>query len=85
MADKLTGVLSAQPTLSGSLSASQGLSASLSTDIVIKMQYKEISPSADEQYITADDGFAGLNAVKVGAIPQNYGHIVFNGSYLLVE
>lgn len=44
MADKLTGVLSAQPTLSGSLSASQWLGGSLSTDIVIKMQHT-IQPS----------------------------------------
>ena len=73
MADKLTGTLSAQPTLSGSLSASQGLGGSLSTDIVIKMQHKDVTPSAEEQYIVADEGFAGLNAVRVMPIPQNYG------------
>ncbi len=83
MADKLTGTLSAQPTLSGSLSAPQGLGGSLSTNIVIKMQMKEVTPSAEEQYITADEGFAGLNAVRVGAIPNNYGEIVYNGFILV--
>ena len=82
---KLTGVLSAQPTLSGSLSAPQGLVGALSSNIVIKMQMKEVTPSAEEQYITADEGYAGLNAVRIGAIPNNYGHIVYNGSSLLVE
>ena len=82
---KLTGYLSAQPTLSGSLSATQGLVGALSSNIVIKMQMKEVTPSAETQYITADDGYAGLNAVRIGAIPNNYGHIVYNGSSLLVE
>ena len=82
---KLTGYLSAQPTLSGSLSAPQGLVGALSSNIVIKMQMKEVTPSAEEQYITADEGYAGLNAVRIGAIPNNYGHIVYNGSSLLVE
>ena len=83
MAYKLTGTLSAQPTLSASLSASQGLGGSLSTGIVIKMQAKDVTPSAEEQYITADDGYAGLNAVRVGAIPSNYGEIIYNGFILV--
>lgn len=83
MADKLTGVLSAQPTLSASLSASQGLNGALSTNIVIKMQQKEVIPSAEEQTIVADEGFAGLNMVRVMPIPNNYGEIVYNGFILV--
>lgn len=81
----LTGKLSAASTLSASLSAEEGLSGKLSVDIHIKLQTKTVTPQADPQHITADDGFAGLSAVTVGAIPQDYGHIVYNGSYLLVE
>ena len=70
---KLTGILSAQPTMS----------ASLSTDIVIKMQQKEVVPTQEEQVIVADEGFAGLNAVTVMPIPSNYGEIVYNGFILV--
>lgn len=70
---KLTGILSAQPTMS----------ASLSTDIVIKMQAKEVVPTQEEQVIVADEGFAGLNAVTVMPIPNNYGEIIYNGFILV--
>lgn len=44
--EKLTGILSATPCLSGSLSApQQGLSASLSSNIFLKLQQKTVAPS----------------------------------------
>ncbi len=83
---ELTGKLSATPTMTASLSsASQGMAASLSSNIFIKLQQKSVTPAAVAQTVTADDGYAGLSAVTVGAVPSDYGHIVFNGSYLLVE
>ena len=71
--------------LKATLSPVQGFSANLSNNINIKMQNKEVEPTDEEQVIVADAGFVGLSKVKIGAIPSNYGHIVFNGSYLLVE
>ena len=81
----LVGTLSAQPTLFGSLSAPQGMTAFLSSNVHIHLQSKEVIPNAEEQTVVADPGFAGLSAVTVGAIPSDYGHIVYNGSYILVE
>ena len=71
--------------LVGRLSAVQGLSASVSTKAFVKMQPKEVVPTDEEQVIVADEGYVGLSRVTISAIPSNYGRIVFNGSYLLVE
>lgn len=71
--------------LKATLSSVQGFSASLSNNINIKMQSKDVTPTDEEQTIVADAGFVALSQVTVGAIPNTYGHIVFNGSYLLVE
>lgn len=80
---ELTGKLSATPTMTAALSASQGMSASLSSNIFIKLQQKSVTPSDQAQNIVADDGYAGLSAVTVGAIPSNYGEIVYNGFILV--
>ena len=82
---ELTGKLSAEPTIKASLSATGGLSGSLSSNVHIKLQTKSVIPKQEGQTIVADDGYAGLSAVSVAPIPSDYGHIVFNGSYLLVE
>ena len=82
---KLTGRLSKVGGLTGTLSAKQGLSGSLSLKVMIKTQSKEVVPTADKQEIYADDGYAGLSKVTVYPIPQNYGLITYNGSYILVS
>ena len=81
----LKGKLSAtSQNLCGSLSpASAGFNGKLSAGYIL--QDKEIIPSAEEQTITADAGFGGLSSVKVGAIPQNYGLITYNGSTITVS
>ena len=84
MSNKLTATLSAQATLTASLSAQSSLTAALSSDIYIKTQAKTVTPTAEAQEITADDGYAGLSKVTVEAIPQNYGLITYNG-YILVS
>lgn len=47
---------------------------------------KTVTPSDDEQVITADAalGYNGLYSVTVERIPSNYGHIAYNGSVLTV-
>lgn len=84
--DVLKGKLSAtSQNLCGALSsASASFNGRLSAGYYI-LQEKVVVPGAEEQIITADVGFCGLSSVKVGAIPQNYGKITFNGVYLLVE
>lgn len=81
----LKGKLSAtSQNLCGALSsASASFNGRLSAGYIL--QEKVVVPGAEEQIITADVGFGGLSSVKVGAIPQNYGKITFNGVYLLVE
>lgn len=82
---KLTGKLSKVGGLTGTLSAKQGLSGNLSLKVLVKTQAKTVTPSAETQEIYADDGFAGLSKVTVNPIPQNYGLITYNGSYILVS
>lgn len=84
----LKGKLSAtSQNLCGSLSpASAGLNGKLSAGYTgYILQDKEVIPSAEEQTITADAGFGGLSSVKVGAIPQNYGLITYDGSSITVS
>lgn len=48
-------------------------------------QEKRVTPTAQEQVITADGGYTALSKVTVAAIPSNYGRISFNGYELKVE
>lgn len=81
----LTGKLSAQQGLAGKLSAEQGLAGMLSTDIFIKTQTKVATPTNEVQTITADAGYAGLSAVTINPIPQNYGLITYDGVSITVS
>ena len=83
--DMLKGKLSAtSQNLCGSLSpASAGFNGKLSAGYIL--QEKVVVPGAEEQIITADVGFGGLSSVKVGAIPQNYGLITYDGSSITVS
>ena len=85
MMDKLAGKLSAtSQILCGVLSSdSVTMIGTLSAGYIL--QEKEVIPSAEEQTITADAGFGGLSSVKVGAIPQNYGLITYDGSSITVS
>lgn len=86
MMDKLAGKLSAtSQNLCGALSsASASFNGRLSAGYYI-LQEKVVVPGAEEQIITADVGFCGLSSVKVGAIPQNYGLITYDGSSIIVS
>ena len=81
----LKGKLSAtSQNLCGALSsASASLGGTLSAGYIL--QEKVVVPGAEEQIITADVGFGGLSSVKVGAIPQNYGLITYDGSSITVS
>lgn len=83
--NNLVGKLSAVGGLSCTLSAIQGMTGELSSEIFIKMQEKVITPTDEVQEIKADVGYAGLSVVTVNPIPQNYGKITYNGSYILVS
>ena len=88
MMDKLAGKLSAtSQILCGVLSSDSvtmiGTLSAGYTEYIL--QDKEVIPSAEEQTITADAGFGGLSSVKVGAIPQNYGLITYDGSSITVS
>ena len=71
--------------LQATLSPAQGMSANLSNNINLHMQVKEVEPTDEPQAVVPDAGYVGLSRVVVGAIPNNYGQIIFNGSYLLVK
>ena len=84
----LKGKLSAtSQNLCGALSsASASLNGRLSAGYILQiLQEKVVVPGAEEQIITADVGFGGLSSVKVGAIPQNYGLITYDGSSITVS
>ena len=84
----LKGKLSAtSQNLCGALSsASASLNGRLSAGYILQiLQEKVVVPEAEEQIITADVGFGGLSSVKVGAIPQNYGLITYDGSSITVS
>ena len=71
--------------LKATLSSVQGFSATLSNNINIKMQTKDVAPTDEEQTIVPDAGYVGLSQVVVGAIPNNYGKITWNGAVLTVS
>lgn len=78
--------------LSSALDGGEGALANLidggeigsTTFVVANLQNKTVTPSDDEQIITADLGYNGLHSVTVERIPSNYGHIAYNGSVLTV-
>lgn len=45
---------------------------------------KTVIPTDAEQVVIADEGYNSIGKVIVEAIPSNYGHIDYNGSYIKV-
>ena len=71
--------------LYGKLSpASAGLNGKMSVGYVL-LQDKSATPSAEEQTITADEGFGGLSSVTIAPIPNNYGLVTWNGVTLTIS
>ena len=50
----------------------------------LSLQDKTVSPETTQQTVSADEGYDGLAQVVVEAIPNDYGRISYNGSYLKV-
>lgn len=50
-----------------------------------RLQEKEVTPGEEDMVITPDDGFTGISAITVRAVPNNYGLITWNGSFLTVS
>lgn len=80
----LVGELSAQGALEGHLAGAGALSAGLS-DRRLCLQSKTVIPADEPQTVLADEGYDGIFSVEVGAIPSNYGRIVWNGAVLTVS
>lgn len=49
------------------------------------LQEKTVAPTAEEQLVLPDAGYTGMRSVVVQAIPNNYGLITWNGSFLTVS
>ena len=80
----IKGSLSGNSTLHGAIATPQGVSAALSNKVFIKTQIKTVTPGDSVIEVTPDGGFAGLSKVIVEPIPNSYGHIVYDGTTLLV-
>ena len=50
----------------------------------IDLQDKSVTPSAETQYVTFDAPHTGLGTVTVNPIPNCYGLVTWNGSYLTI-
>lgn len=85
---KLVGTLSAEKGMTGTLSAVGTLSGSIVLDGTPSYERYdgeyEVEPSADEQVLNMAYKIATANVV-VKPIPQNYGLITWNGSFLTVS
>ena len=83
---ELTGKLSAIPSLSGELSSEAGLVGNIehSTRVVYYGGSYLVIPSAEEQVLPTS-GKELIEDVVVAPIPNNYGLITWNGSYLTVS
>lgn len=53
--------------------------------VKVKLQDKEVTPSATAQIVVADSDYDGLSEVLVNPIPTNYGLVTFNGSVITVS
>lgn len=80
----VTGRVSPAGGLYGAITAPQGVSAKLSNNVFIRTQVKTVTPTDEVQEVVPDAGYAGLSKVIVEKVPDSYGHIVYNGSTLLV-
>ena len=81
----ITGRLSGVSGLHGAITAPQGLSGKLSNNVFIKTQVKTVTPTDEVQEIIPDAGYAGLSRVIVEKVPNTYGHVIYNGSSILIE
>ena len=81
----ITGRLSGVSGLHGAITAPQGLSGKLSNNVFIKTQVKTVTPTDEVQEIIPDAGDAGLSRVIVEKVPNTYGHVIYNGSSILIE
>lgn len=75
---QITGIISASGQITGIISPGQGGGGG---NI---QREKTAIPNDYLQEIIPDEGYDGIGKVIVDAIPSNYGHIAFNGSYLRV-
>ena len=86
--DKLTAVLTGVGGLTAELSSEGTLSAELSVpEAVAVEEYSgpyEYSPGPEPQTVEMSGKKATQN-ITIGAIPQDYGHLTWNGSVLTIS
>lgn len=86
--DKLTATLAGVGGLSAELAGEATLSAGLTIPQAVAVEEYtgpyEFEPSAEEQVVEIS-GKRATQDITIGAIPQNYGLITWNGSTLTVS
>ena len=87
----IEGELSLTPTISGEIDLLSTIEGELEKVTEAggyrppELEAKEATPSTEEQVITCDAGYDGLQSVTRHPIPSNYGLITWNGSTLTVS
>lgn len=72
---KIDGTVNLRATIDGQTMAYLGGGA---------LQEIELTPTAEEQRILPDEGYMGIKAITLKAIPNNYGLVTWTGAVLTI-